>query len=237
MPSIDLPGSAGIPPAILAAARRVLAYLAATDPLPPQPADAVLGFGVFDLELPRFCGELHLRGLAARIVFTGGLGAGTGMLGAPEADAWRAELRRVYPEIPDNIVILENRSTNTAENIRFTADLLARDHPSLTFEAGLRTAIIVASPSRLRRVQLTLRHLHPALRTYRQLPPFTFERELALYTQNNVNYLAHLVGELDRLIDYPARGWIASEPLPSEISAAHAELRHALSSGEAARLS
>lgn len=213
--------------AVLAAARRTLAYLAATDPLPTQPVDAIIGFGVFDLSLPRFCGELHLRGHAPCLVFTGGLGAGTGTLGGPEADVWRAELRRAYPQISDATVVLENRSTNTAENIRFTADLLAREHPSLALGLGLRSALIVASPSRLRRVQLTLRHLHPTVRTFRALPPVDFDREAALYAENGVDFVAHLTGELDRLVDYPGRGWIAAEPLPPEIAAAHAVLRAA----------
>ncbi len=212
-------------PSRLAAARSVLAWLAATDPLPAAPADAVLGFGMFDLTLPVFCGELYTRSLARRIVFTGGLGAGTGSLGQPEADAWHAALRAAYPSIPYDRVVLENRSTNTAENIRFTADLLARAHPDLAFGRGLRTALIVASPSRLRRVALTLRLLQPELHIARCLPPVDFDREHALYAQQGHDYLAHLGGELDRIVAYPARGWIAPEPLPPAIASAHALLR------------
>ena len=37
---------------------RVLAYLAESDRAPGMPADAVIGSGMFDLKLPRFCGEL-----------------------------------------------------------------------------------------------------------------------------------------------------------------------------------
>lgn len=218
----------GVEPFVLAAARRGLAYLAATDPRPDTPCDAVLGFGMFDLSLPRFCGELFARGHARRIVFTGGIGAGTGMLGGPEADAWREELRRSHPEIGDEHVVVENRSTNTAENIAFTAALLAgRQSP-----IELRSALVVASPSRLRRVQLTLRHQWPALRTVRQLPPVNFAAEHALYARNGVDYLAHLAGELDRLLDYPARGWIAAEPLPAEIAADHIVLRQAVDLGQ-----
>ena len=207
------------------AARRVLAYLAETDPVPSDPVDAVLGFGVFDLRLPRFCGELYARGRAPRLIFTGGIGAGTGRLGGPEADAWRAELRRSHPGIPDEHVITENRSTNTAENIAFTAALLEREHPALAFGRGLRTALVVASPSRLRRVGLTLRRQQPALRVIRQLPVVNFDEERALYARNGLNYLEHLAGELDRLSDYPARGWIAPEPLPPEMVAAREVLR------------
>lgn len=214
-------------PEVLTAARRVLAYLAATDPLPAAPADAILGFGVFDLRLPVFCGELLRRGCAPRMIFSGGIGAGTGKLGAPEADAWLAALLRAYPDIPDAAIIRENRSTNTAENIAFTAELLRREHPELAFGRGLRRLIVVASPSRLRRVGLTLARLQPDLTVIRQLPPLSFEAELAVYGLQGIDYLAHLAGELDRLVTYPARGWIAAEPLPADIAAAHEQLRAA----------
>jgi uncharacterized SAM-binding protein YcdF (DUF218 family) len=205
-------------------ARQILAFLGTTDALPRKPVDAIIGFGVFDLTLPRFCGELFRREVAPRIIFTGGIGAGTGDLCGPEAEVWAAELRRLYPDIPDTAVLLESRSTNTAENIRYTAELLERDHPGLAFGHGIRTAVIVASPSRLLRVQRTFAHLVPSVQTVRQLPPFHYETEAALYARNNVDYIAHLRGELDRLVDYPRRGWIAPTAIPPTIAAAHRAL-------------
>jgi uncharacterized SAM-binding protein YcdF (DUF218 family) len=210
------------------AAERALEFLGATDPWPNLAADAIIGFGVFDLSLPRFCGELHQRGVAPRIIFTGGLGAGTGSLGGPEALIWRTELRRSHPDIPETDVILESRSTNTAENIAFTAALLAREHPALVPGHGLRTAILVASPSRMRRVQLTMAQHFPTVRVVRQHPGTNFDRERTLYEANGVDYIAHINGELDRLIDYAARGWIRAEPFPPGIVSAHAVLRSQL---------
>lgn len=213
-------------PEVIAAARRVLAYLAATDPVPAAPCDAIMGFGVFDLRLPVFCGELYTRGLAPRLIFSGGRGAGSGRLPGSEAEAWRTALRARYPDIPDSAILLEDRSTNTAENLAFTGDLLARTQPELAFGRGLRRLIIVASPSRLRRVGLTLRRAHPEIEIVRQLPPpVSLESEWAAYGLQGIDYRAHLIGELDRLVDYPQRGWIAEEPLPPEIAAAHTVLR------------
>lgn len=212
-------------PLVEAAARMAFTYLAATDPRPDEPADAVIGFGTFDLSLARFCGDLQAQGAARIVIFTGGIGAGTADLGQPEADAWRDELRRAHPNFPADDLIVENRSTNTAENIRFTAELLTRSHPRLAFGRGLRTALIVASPARLRRAWLTLRHLVPAVRVIRCLPPADFERECAVHDSKGILFLPHLAGELDRIVEYPARGWIVAEPLPPSIAAAHAVLR------------
>jgi uncharacterized SAM-binding protein YcdF (DUF218 family) len=211
--------------AVCDAGRAVLAYLSETDPLPQVKADAVIGFGVFDLTLPRFCGELYTTGAAARIIFTGGYGAGTGTLGGPEADVWREELRCSHPNIQDTHVLLENRSTNTAENIAFTAAQLAHEHPALMFGVGIRNMIIVASPSRLRRVQLTFRKHYPDVQVTRQLPDCDFDREYALYQANGVDYLQHLAGEIKRLKEYPSRGWIVAEELPADILQAYDILR------------
>ncbi|HET7538190.1 MAG TPA: YdcF family protein, partial [Candidatus Didemnitutus sp.] len=197
------------------------------DPLPPQPVDAVIGFGVFDLSLPRYCADLYLRGHCRCIVFTGGIGAGTGNLGGPEADAWRVEVRRSHPELHDDVYILENRSTNTAENIGYTAEVLSRQTPTRAFGSGIKSALLVASPSRLRRVRLTMLKLQPAVRAFRSLPQVDFDRERELYEGHGVDFIAHLVGELDRIETYPARGWIVAEPLPSEIAAAGKVLREA----------
>lgn len=207
-------------------AELIFAYLAATDPLPPQPVDAIVGFGTFDLSLPRLCGDLHLRGWAPLIIFTGGIGAGTADLGQREADAWRAELRRSHPEIAADRVILESRSTNTAENIRFTDELLVRVHPGREFGAGVREVIGVASPSRLKRVALTWKKLQSTVPLVRQRPAAaTYATEKALYAAKGFDYDAHLGGELDRIVDYAERGWIAAEPLPAEIFDARARLR------------
>lgn len=201
-------------------ARQVFTYLAETDALPTTACDAVLGFGVFDLKLPRFCGELYRSGRAKRIVFTGGVGAGSADLGQPEADAWHAELLRTHPGIPRDYIILENRSTNTGENVRFTAELLAQKHPHLAFGCGIQTVIAVAAPSRLRRVRLTLQQLHPRLRVFGQHPGSSFAEEQALYASKGLDFVAHLAGELDRLVDYAARGWIRTERFPAPLVAA-----------------
>lgn len=227
-----MPNSAALdplPPDLLAAAERALAYLSESDAWPTSttPADAVMGFGLFDLKLPRFCGDLFVRGRARRIIFSGGIGVGTGNLVGAEADAWRAELRRSHPAISDEHVIVENKSTNTGENLARTTELLAQSHPALVFARGIRRIILVASPSRVRRVRLTFRKQHPDITAYAVCPPGTFDEERAAYAENNYDYVAHLAGELDRIVDYPARGWISADPLPPALAADHARLRAA----------
>jgi len=226
---------ARLSPTVRDAAQSTLDYLGETDVLPDRPVDAIIGFGMFDVSLARVCGSLYKRAVAPLIIFTGGIGAGTGKIGGPEADAWAAELHEAYPDIPDASIVCENQSTNTAENIRFTANLLARRHPQLTFGNAIRRLVVVVSASRLRRVSLTLRQMQPELEIFRHTPPASLDGQHELHADHGIDYLAHLCGELDRILEYPRRGWIASESLPPRVSAAHAVLRSVRDSNEAGR--
>lgn len=218
-------GRSGPRPDLESAVRVVFSYLSETDPLGDVPYDAVLGFGMFDLSLPRFCGELYARRQVRRVIFTGGIGAGTGNLGGPEADVWRAELARSHPGIAASDILIENRSTNTGENVAFTAQLIERERPDLAFGGGVRRVIVVASPTRLRRVWLTLRQQQPTLEVCRQLPPVTVAGDRACYAAQGLDLVSHMCGELDRIERYPAAGWIVPEPLPTTVIAARDTLR------------
>lgn len=199
-------------------------YLAQTDPPSNQPCDAALGFGTFDLKLANFCGELHVSGQAGVIIFTGGIGAGTADLGGPEADVWWRELQRSFPNIDANKVVLENQSTNTAENISFTARKLKVGHPHLAFGQGIRSVAMVASPSRMRRAWLTLCQMEPSLTVLRRFPSSSLDEEYALYESKGMPYLAHMVGELNRIVKYSDLGWLVSTELPEDVQMARRKL-------------
>src|SRR5437879_6538844 len=83
--------------------------------------------------------ELFLEGWAPLLIFAGGLGAITRHLWRePEADQFASIA--IGMGVPKDRILVENRSTNTGENVRFTKQLLA--------ERGL-------APDRFIRVQKT----------------------------------------------------------------------------------
>ena len=210
-----------IPGDDLAAAGLLHDYLSARRPLPEwMDADAVVGFGHFDLRIPRRCADLRAAGRARLIVFTGGLGAGTADLGMPEADAFAAELVRSRPGVARVEIIRENQSTNTGENIRFTSDLLLRRHPGKAFGRGIHSAVLVATPARMRRVWLTFRAIVPEVEAWCMPPDSDFGQDDVLYRAKGQDLLATMMGELDRLATYPARGWIVREAIPLPVLAA-----------------
>jgi hypothetical protein len=197
-----------------AAALELLRWLALSDEVPRE-CDATIGFGHFDLRIADRCADLFKLGHADRVIFTGGIGAGTADLGRPEADAFVAHVGRYAADLPPTKVIAENRSTNTGDNIRFTLELLAREHPGLR----LRRVILVANPSRQRRVLLTWKRLVPESEAWSSPPVTSLDEELRLFAARDQDLLAQLVGEVDRLVTYPGKGWIAPVTVPAAVRA------------------
>jgi uncharacterized SAM-binding protein YcdF (DUF218 family) len=186
-------------------------------------ADAVIGFGHFDMKIPRRCLELHRNGLAPLIVVSGGMGAGTADLGGPEARAFAAEIEALGG-VDDGALLLEERSSNTGENVQGITRLLEREGRPLGEEGGVCTALAVANAYRQRRVDLTCRLHHPGVRWVNAPPATTFEEEVAMYADKGQDLLPLLAGEAQRLLDYPARGFCLRTEIPPEVLAAHRRL-------------
>ncbi len=89
----------------------------------PRKADIIVGFGNFNTDIAARAAELYLKGYAPKILFTGGLGRNTeGLL--PEPEALRFKRTAIACGVPEEDVLLEDKSTNTKENIEFTRRLL-----------------------------------------------------------------------------------------------------------------
>jgi uncharacterized SAM-binding protein YcdF (DUF218 family) len=201
-----------------AAAKLVYEHLALT--LPPDlnhVADAVIGFGHFDLRIAERCIQIRKQGLARLVIFTGGVGAGSADLKQPEADAFREAVLRTNPEFPCDELLVENRSTNTGDNVRFTAAQLLKTRPDFAFGTGIRSVILVATPSRMRRVWLTFRAIFGDIQVGCMPPQSDLATDCALFRSKGQDLITQLPGEVERLVTYPNRGWILAEPVPNTV--------------------
>ena len=89
----------------------------------PEKADCIVGFGNFNTDIARRAAELYHQGYAPKILFTGGLGRNTKkLMTEPEA----VKFAKVAMEcgVPEEDLILEDKSENTKDNIVFTRELL-----------------------------------------------------------------------------------------------------------------
>ena len=89
----------------------------------PQQSDVIVGFGNFNTDIARRAAQLYHQGYAPKILFTGGLGRNTeGLL--PEPEALRFAKVAMACGVPEEDILLEDKSANTKENIEFTRQLL-----------------------------------------------------------------------------------------------------------------
>ncbi len=189
-----------------------------------QQADAIIGFGHFDLKIPERCAQLYKDGFAKQIILTGGIGAGTADLGMPEANVFKEYIIQNDPQIPETSLITENKSTNTGENLRFTIAILKENYPAIWEKIEFGKVLIVANPFRQRRVYLTARKILPNTEFINCPPPTSFEAEYELFNSKGQDLAAQIPGEVKRIMEYPANDWIVNEPLPTVIKETYEQL-------------
>lgn len=94
----------------------------------PQKADCIIGFGCYNEDVARRAAQLYLAGYAPRVLFSGGLGRNTSaMWSRSEAEHFRDVA--LAEGVPESAILMENKSTNSGENLLFSKQVL--------LEAGL----------------------------------------------------------------------------------------------------
>ncbi|HEV2764844.1 MAG TPA: YdcF family protein [Pyrinomonadaceae bacterium] len=185
-----------------------------------EKADAILVLCSYDRSVAERGARLLLEGWAPLLIFSGGLGSITGRLWSePEADQF-ARIA-VGMGVPAEKILVENRSTNTGENVLFTRRLLA--------EKGIDPAkfILVQKPYMERRSLATFRRFWPEKEAVVTSPQASFDEYLSAYTNPELSaddVIGIMVGDLQRIKVYPARGFQVYQEIPPDVWAAYREL-------------
>lgn len=195
-------------------AQRIWNYLRVDDAL--APADSIVIFGGNDTRVAEWGATVFLRGLAPIIVCCGAYGKGTADWTTPEAEAFR-EVCETKGVPPDKILI-ESRSTNTGENIAFVRQLLQ--------ERGIVQTRIVAvhKPYGGRRILATLQKQWPDVTPIVTSPPIGF-RDYPTEQISERHLISRMVGEVQRLLTYAAKGHVVAQEVPDEVLQAYEMLR------------
>ena len=184
------------------------------------PAEAILVLCSHDKAVAERGAQLWLEGWAPILIFSGGLGAITRHLWSePEADQF-ARIA-IGMGVPADRILIENRSTNTGENVRFTRALLA--------ERGLDPAsfIVVQKPYMERRSYATFRKFWPEKTVVVTSPQVSFDEYLAAYANaalSKDDVIGIMVGDLQRIRIYPGKGFQIEQEIPDDVWAAYEEL-------------
>jgi uncharacterized SAM-binding protein YcdF (DUF218 family) len=183
-------------------------------------ADALLVLCSHDLRVAERAAQLFLEGWAPLLIFSGGLGAITKNLWSePEADLFAGIAAAMG--VPREKMLVENRSTNTGENIIFTKALLAEKK----LDPG--KFILVQKPYMERRSYATFRKFWPEREVLVTSPQISFEEYLDQYTNRELSsddVVGIMVGDLQRIKVYPAKGYQIRQEIPDDVWTAYEEL-------------
>ncbi|WP_162418407.1 YdcF family protein [Cyclobacterium roseum] len=174
-----------------------------------QKSDAILVLGSHDPRVAERGAALWLEEMAPLLIFSGGLGNFTaGVWEDPEAVIFGRIARRMG--VPDEAMLLESRSTNSGENIRFTQELLK--------SKGLdpHSFIIVQKPYMERRAYATFKKYWPDKSVLVTSPRISLED----YPSDSISLeiiIQSMVGDLQRIREYPKKGFQIHQDIPEEV--------------------
>lgn len=183
---------------------------------PLAQCECLLVLGSNDPRVAEHGARLFLDGWAPRIVCSGGVGAlTTGMYAASEAEHFAGIARDMG--VPAEKILIEPDSTNTGENIRFTRALLERHGLSP------RSFLAVQKPFMERRTYATFckQWLGPDIIV--SSPPIGF----ADYPNEHLtreDIINVMVGDLQRIREYPGRGFQIPQEIPEDVWSAWEQL-------------
>ena len=175
------------------------------------PSDAIFALGSHDLRVADRAAELYHQRLAPWVICSGGFGNLTrNRFVEPEADLFARRVGELG--VPLGAVLIENQSTNTGENVRFTRKLLV-DRALI-----IRSVVAVQKPYMERRTYATLRAQWPEVEVRVTSPRLSFEEYCAQIPREDVVHI--MVGDLQRIMVYPRLGFMIEQEVPPPVRAA-----------------
>ena len=177
--------------------------------------DAIFVLCSLDTRVADYAAELYLQGYADTVIISGGVGELT-------KDRFLESEATVFANIitsagvPAKDIILESKSTNTGENVRFTYDLLKKTKRKVS------SFILVQKPYMERRTFATFKKQWPEPNTEIQVtsPRVSFDD---YFTEDmNKDLVVNIMnGDLQRMREYPKLGYQIEQDIPDSVWRAH----------------
>jgi len=179
-------------------------------------ADAIIALGSFDTRVAEYAAGLWLEGWAPYLICTG---SGTvhsespvwqGFIGSTEAEIFANIARKAG--VPGSAIIIENKSQNTGQNYEFTLKLLEEKH------IAVQTIIAVQKPYMERRTFATGKVWLPEnvelIVTSPKLSLSEFPNDIV---GQDDHWIHNMVGDMQRIKEYPSRGFQIEQPIPEDV--------------------
>jgi len=169
-------------------------------------SDCILVLGSNDIRVAERGAELYLAGFAPLLIFSGAVGKLTeGKFDCSEAQYFAN--RAMQMGVPADAILIEDKATNTGENISLTMALLK--------EKGLnpKSYIVVQKPFMERRAYAVFKKYLPAPILFITSPQISYQdypnTDLTRDDIFNV-----MVGDLQRIREYPKLGFQIEQDIP-----------------------
>jgi uncharacterized SAM-binding protein YcdF (DUF218 family) len=181
-----------------------------------EKSDIIFVLGSHDVRVAERGADLYLQGWAPLIIFAGGLGRLTeGVFTQTEADMFAGIA--IQKGVPKESILIENRSTNTGQNILLTQGLLKAN--------GLdpQSFIVVQKPYMERRSLATFKKHWPEKKLIVTSPQITFEE----YATDEIplEMVIHImVGDMQRIKIYAEKGFQVYQEIPEDVWDAYEQL-------------
>jgi hypothetical protein len=184
----------------------------------PEKADLIVGLGSHDLNTANRVCDLYLEGYAPIIIFSGYHGYGVVEIPAKsEAEKYKeiALSRGISPDV----ILMESKSTNTGDNIKFTQNLVLEN------KIKHDRIIVVHKPYMERRTYATFKKNWAEPNIFITSPQVSYEE----YMNNNSYYdkektINIMVGDLLRIKEYPKLSFQIEQEIPGDVWQAGQEL-------------
>ena len=180
------------------------------------PCDVAIGLGSHDLGVATFTAELYQQGLFPLVVFSGGNSPTTAArFPRGEAVHYREHARSLG--VPDDAILVEPKAGNTGHNITYSRELLAQHGQQPV------SLLLISKPYMERRAFATCRKLWPEVSVICASEPLKFDDYVQSIGDEKL-VIDMLVGDLQRVIEYPKQGFAIEQEVPAGVLGAYDRL-------------
>jgi uncharacterized SAM-binding protein YcdF (DUF218 family) len=180
-----------------------------------RPCSAGIGLGSHDLGVATLAADLHRAGLFPVLVFTGA-NSPTTAARFPRGEAVHYAEHAITLGVPSSAIIIEPEAANTGQNIDFARRALA------AAQITVSSVLLISKPYMQRRFA-TARKLWPDVGIVCASETLTFDDYLKSIGEDKL-VIDMLVGDLQRVIEYPARGFAVAQDVPGAVMDAYRRL-------------
>ncbi len=182
----------------------------------PRPCDAGIGLGSHDLGVATLAADLYHAGMFPVLVLTGA-NSPTTRARFPRGEAVHYAEQAMALGVPRSAIIIEPEAANTGQNITCSRRVLAG--------AGItpNLVMLISKPYMQRRAYATARKHWPEVSIVCASVDLSLDDYLKQMGDDKL-VTDMLVGDLQRVIEYPARGFAIVQEVPARVQDAYRRL-------------